>query len=107
MKYYLSGPMTGYPECNFPAFETASAALRARGFDVLSAHEVLHRGEDGRSGQVPYLEMLKEDVRQLLTCDAIVLLPGWEASKGATFEHFVAAYLKMPAFLWDGVAMLA
>lgn len=42
MKHYLSGPMSGLPELNYPAFARAASELRARGLTVVSAHEVAH-----------------------------------------------------------------
>ena len=40
VKVYVSGPMTGIPEFNYPAFEAAARRLRDAGFDVVSPHEV-------------------------------------------------------------------
>ncbi len=31
---YISGPMSGLPECNYPAFNAAAAHLRALGYSV-------------------------------------------------------------------------
>jgi len=36
---YLSGPMSGLPGFNFPAFHAAAAKLRADGFTVLNPAE--------------------------------------------------------------------
>ena len=33
---------------------------------------------------------LKEDIKALLQCDTIYMIPGWESSRGATFEREVA-----------------
>ncbi|QOC56010.1 nucleoside deoxyribosyltransferase [Gordonia phage Clown] len=46
--HYLAGPMTGYPEFNYPAFTAAAENLRAQGLTVVSPHE-LHDGDTGRS----------------------------------------------------------
>ena len=40
MKMYLSGPMTGMAENNFPAFHDAAAKLRAGGHEVVNPAEL-------------------------------------------------------------------
>jgi hypothetical protein len=91
--------MSGIPECNYPAFEAASLALRQMGFDVLSPHETLVN----REGAIPWDACLRHDIRTLSTCDGIILLPGWSASKGARLEMFIAKTLGMPIKLFiDG-----
>lgn len=42
----------------------------------------------------PYHELLGNDIKALMECDAICLCPCWEKSKGCQLEHFVAQ-------LWD------
>jgi hypothetical protein len=39
-KIYLSGPMTGLPDLNFPAFHAEAARLRALGYDVINPAEL-------------------------------------------------------------------
>jgi len=87
-KIYLSGPMRGYPESNYPAFEAASGALRAQGHEVYSPHEFMPAGEPSmeqlRSAFSAYTKFICEEA------DWIVLLPGWESSRGAKAEAAVA-----------------
>lgn len=89
-RVYIAGPMTGYPEHNYPAFTVAAATLRAQGYDVVSPHE-LHDDDMTR----PFDWYLRRDIAALVTCDAIALLPGWEHSRGAQLEYAVASGLDM------------
>lgn len=87
MTTYLSGPMTGLPDYNIPAFRATAASLRAEGVDVLDPSE---------RGVIPSWEWedyLRADLADLLSCNAIALLPGWEASRGARLELHVAREL--------------
>ncbi len=83
-RIYLSGPMTGLPECNFPAFHAAARRLRAQG------HTVVNPAELNPDPGTPWTQCLRVDLRAMLTCSRIVLLPGWHASDGAHLELHVA-----------------
>lgn len=87
MKVYVSGPMTGLPEFNFPAFEQAAESLRAAGYEVVSPREL-----NPDSGQEWSL-YLKRDIVALIECDGIVTLDNWHLSKGARLEVHIALEL--------------
>jgi hypothetical protein len=99
MTTYIAGPMTGIPEFNYPAFNAAAAELRARGYTVVSPTE-LHDGDTSR----PYDFYLRLGLRALLDCDEIVLLPGWEDSRGACLEREIAQALGMAITHWAAIA---
>ena len=88
MRIYLSGPMTGYPNSNYPAFAEAACSLRLAGHEVYSPHEFMPPGkpskEDLRRAFAAYSKYICE------TADAIVLLPGWEESMGVSAELALA-----------------
>lgn len=87
MKIYIAGPMTGHPELNFPTFHAVAARLRADGHDVVNPAEI---NADPSKG---WIDCMRADIRELVTCDAIYLLPGWAESRGATLEHHIATRL--------------
>jgi hypothetical protein len=89
MRIYIAGPMTGIDELNFPAFHAAAARLRALGHEVVNPAEI--NPDPGASWQT----CMHADLAQLVTCDAIALLPGWEGSRGAELERHVAYALGM------------
>ena len=87
MRIYIAGPMTGLPGFNFPAFNAEAERLRADG------HEVLNPADHGVIDGFEWRDYMRLDIAQLVTCDAVQLLPGWEKSKGATLEHDIATRL--------------
>ena len=83
-RIYVAGAMSGLPDLNYPAFHAAAAMLRARGYEV----------ENPAENPVPvcgsWRGYMRMTVTQLAQCDAVYLLPGWEASRGANVEHALA-----------------
>jgi hypothetical protein len=94
---YLSGPMTGKPEFNFPAFNAAAADLRARGFEVINPAE-LDAADDAPMAWEQYL---RRDIKRLVDADRIARLPGWEHSRGAKLELHIATALGMSAMFLE------
>ena len=86
---YLSGPMTGLPGQNYAAFQAAAERLRAQDVQVISPHEIIPPG----AGPWSWAQHMRVDLAALLTADVIVLLPGWESSRGARLEKAVAEAL--------------
>ena len=83
-RIYISGPMSGMPEHNFPAFNAEAARLRALGYDVVNPAEL------NPDPEKTWHDCLRTDLMELLTCDAIALLAGWQKSAGAHLEIHVA-----------------
>lgn len=96
-KFYLAGPVTGLPEGNKPAFETATRTLRSAGLIVISPLEMDTPEEfaatmSDQYGGV-YWQRMVHDFKTVIEVDGIVLLDGWEKSKGARIEAFTALSL--------------
>lgn len=100
MTVYLSGPMTGLVDLNYSTFAEVAAALRGQGVTVVSPHEVPHPHET-HPGSLPWTNYLRGDLKALLDCDAIALLPGWPASRGARLELTIATQLDFDVFFYD------
>ena len=92
-KIYIAGCMSGIEDLNFPAFHAEAALLRAAGHVVINPAEI--NPDQGMS----WSACMRADIAELVKCDAIRLLPGWERSKGATLEHHIAERLGLQIFL--------
>jgi hypothetical protein len=94
---YVAGPMTGYPEFNFPAFFETAEALEEGGWEVINpaAHDLSEFGDlEGVAKNANYRDCLGWDLDQICkNCTAIFMLKGWENSKGARAEHATALAL--------------
>jgi hypothetical protein len=100
MRVYVCGPMRGLPEFNFPAFFEAEAKLKAMGHEVVNParldrdegfDETFEYDEDSLRLLLP--GFIIRNVTELIGCDAVCLLDGWERSGGVKFELAVAAYM--------------
>ena len=108
-KVYVAGPMRGYPEFNFPAFNVATVKLQAAGHTVFNpaARDAMMHGEDfSKSNPDGDIEQAEKDfgfsLREAMAADlawicehadAIFLLKGWEKSAGAKCERALALTL--------------
>jgi hypothetical protein len=112
MKVYLSGPMRGKADFNFPLFDKVAAKLREEGHEVFSPADN-DRRRFGADVYKPGMNAVGDDLshaarlgltdlelRRLLLGDdtawicahaeAIVILPDWIHSKGAVAEKALA-----------------
>lgn len=87
-RIYLSGPMTGLPDLNFPAFAAMTTSLREGGHTVTNPAEL---NPDGGS----WNDCMRRDIAALMDCDTVATLPDWENSKGAKLEVLIAEKLGM------------
>lgn len=88
IRVYIAGPMTGYPDFNRPAFFAKAKELREQGFHV----------ENPAENHAPcgtWEGYMRLAIGQIITCSRMVMLPGWENSRGATIEHKLALDLGM------------
>lgn len=87
-KVYISGPMTGYPEYNRPAFAEAAQAIKARGWEPANpARDIIVKGEAAWDTYMRYAITL------MMQCDGIYMLDNWQYSRGATIEYQLAMSL--------------
>lgn len=89
-RLYVAGPMSGYPQANYPAFREAASVLRHAGYEVVNPVDV-HAPERHH-----YVDLIREDLRMMLDCHAVAVLEYWWESPGARNEVQVAGMLKMP-----------
>lgn len=88
MKIYIAGPMSGLPRFNYPAFNAEAERLRSLGYQVENPAE--------NPEQDHWQDYMRVAIPQMLTCDAVALLPDWHKSVGAELEHYIATSIGMP-----------
>jgi len=116
---YVAGPMRGYDNWNYDAFNKYSEALRSKGWIVINPAELdseYARNETRRNEGIPsdphsfdpnvnyhHQEFLREVLMRDLSCiakdcGAIYMLDNWENSKGAKAEWALAKALGLEIF---------
>lgn len=98
--------MTGISQFNIPLFDAAAKKLRAAGFEIISpaerdTHETRQSALDNFKGDhatlvtaESYGDMLSRDMKIIADeVGGLILLDGWEQSRGARLEVYVALVL--------------
>ena len=103
---YTAGPITAdYPSDRFKNCFTAweyALQIWKRGHGVICPQFNTFFMD---SATIPYETFMKADYQMILrACDAMLMLPGWTESKGASNERQLALANGIPVFYWDGLA---
>lgn len=94
---YLSGPMKGLPENNYPAFYEAEMRAINQGWDTFNPAAADDAEQDIKpDDEDAALRYAQRDIDALLDCTHIAMLHGWQDSKGATAEKAVAEWVGLP-----------
>lgn len=101
---YIAGPMRGIHLYNFPAFDAAKKFFESQGLRVVNPADI-DRQKGNNPEDLPddhdwdtfpdmldFKQTILTDVQQIINCDSIYLLSGWENSKGAAAEKAVAQW---------------
>jgi len=88
---YLSGPMTGLPDYNRPAFDKVAKELRAQGKSVFNPADI-----GPKENIMPRAWYMRKDLEGLMKSDSVYVLPGWDTSEGAKLEVAIARELELP-----------
>jgi hypothetical protein len=104
---YIAGPMSGYPEFNYPAFIAAEEEIRDwhtyKNIWNPATHDAyLEKLPEGfetgdhvaANKERPFREVFGWDVNKVVESDAIYMLKGWQYSPGACAEHAIAVCMK-------------
>ena len=88
---YISGPMSGLPDLNYPAFFAAEEELKDKFNSILNPAR-LELDVDQSS---TWENWMRKAIVMLTSASHVVLLPGWENSKGAKLELAIAEALNL------------
>lgn len=109
---YISGPMRGKPEFNFPSFDAARESLLLKGYHVISPADVdrndgfdtatTHPDKPLDQKQYALRDFWSLFFISMQPVGAVCLLPGWPRSVGASAEFFLARWLGLDYLNPDG-----
>lgn len=114
-RIYIAGPMRGYEDYNYPAFYLAADTIRStpeldRIWHVCNPAEIgndfapLKEHFDQSSDLLKRL--MEFELATVKSCDAILLLRGWEKSEGARAELRVAIDNNLEIYTQDSGVLI-
>ena len=107
-KVFISGPMRGYEKYNFSAFDKAEEMLSSRGIECVNPARISRKfkEEDIDNATGTCNEMVRQQQEAEKTCNAILLLDGWQKSKGVMLELKTAIDLDLEIFLEKDIDLI-
>lgn len=100
-RIYISGPISHIRQ-SVVNFQKAEFDLEARGYETYNPFSI--RLPDTEEEKKEYDKIgewawyMRRCVPELVNCDAVLLLPNWQESRGAKFEKEVAETLKIKVY---------
>lgn len=86
---YVAGRITGLPRAHVKEkFNMISRQLTDQGYRVVKPAAVT---DDSK----PWDDAVRDDIKTMLECDEVHLLPDWQESRGAQLERDIALRLGM------------
>lgn len=89
---YISGPMTGLPECNYPAFNEAAERVRRAGHEVINP-AVTGIMDTAHLEAPTWHDFMMSAINRMRSATAILQLSGHEESAGARMEAIAAEHM--------------
>jgi hypothetical protein len=115
--YYLAGPMSGIPQFNYPKFAVIAGELRGAGFVIHSppeqdspamqkaalANETGDLSKLQKDTNETWGDVLANDVKFISDkAKGVIVMDGWENSRGARLEVFTCNLVRKPLFVYVG-----
>ena len=101
LTWYLSGPMSGYENFNYPYFTQVASVLRRTGVTIQSPHEnAMPHDRRNMSPEALWEYMMELCYAQMDLCGGIILLRGWPQSRGARAELEIALQRNWPVWYY-------
>jgi hypothetical protein len=99
---YLSGPITGMPENNRRVFREVEKQIRKIApreiavYNPIKLSKIVDRRFAGTDRKPAWEDYMRFDIAKLVKADCAYFLKGWELSKGASLERYIAVRLGIP-----------
>ena len=92
MKWYISGPISGYEiEERRKAFEKVEQLVKR----VHGTNEVFNPIKNGLPEEASYSDHMMRDLEALVECDIVIVMAGWQHSRGCLNELKFARRLNL------------
>lgn len=105
MKIYISGRISGQPNLNRGAFADAVELITNAGHEAVNPHDVCRDIKDDNEREL-WRKCMRSCIAELVQCDAMITLNGWEKSEGATLEVRIAHIIGMKVLPLTSLHML-
>jgi hypothetical protein len=88
--------MTGIADYNYPEFNRVAKLIRDMGYEVENPADSEKENTEYAYQAAPHEWYMRKAIEKITTCNAVVLLNGWENSSGAKLEVDIARGLGLP-----------